>query len=87
MSVWFRDGDPSLMESAVQIAWNFLERAGEIDDPEETIEFLANKSNSCLIRASATNWCCRTAPLPLFNTTSRPVRSNMGWSRDRLTIR
>ena len=48
MSVWFRDGDPSLMESAVQIAWNFLERAGEIDDPEETIEFLANKIESML---------------------------------------
>ncbi len=43
MSAWFREGDPSVMESAVQIAWNFLERAGEIDDPQETIQFLAKK--------------------------------------------
>ena len=44
MSVWFKDdGLLFLRESAVQIAWDFLERAGEIDDPTETSHFLADK--------------------------------------------
>ena len=40
MSVWFKDdGLLFLRESAVQIAWDFLERAGEIDDSTETSHF------------------------------------------------
>ena len=44
MSTWFRDDTvPVLLEETIQIAWNFLERAGEIDDPEEASRFLAGK--------------------------------------------
>ena len=44
MSAWFNDGAyPLLLEEAKQIAWNFLERSGEIDDPGEASRFLANK--------------------------------------------
>ena len=45
MSTWFRDDDatPVLLEETIQIAWNFLEGAGEIDDPAEATRFLANK--------------------------------------------
>ena len=42
MSTWFRD-DNVLLESAAQIAWDFLRRAGEIDDPAEASQFLADK--------------------------------------------
>jgi hypothetical protein len=36
MSAWFRHGaTPFLLEGAVQIALNYLERAGEIDDYTE----------------------------------------------------
>ena len=31
---------PILMESAVQIAWDYLERTGELDDPEIASKFL-----------------------------------------------
>lgn len=44
MSTWFNDDAwPVLLEEAKQIAWNFLERSGEIDDPGEASRFLANK--------------------------------------------
>ena len=43
MSTSFR-GDPvTLLEEAVQIAFNFLSRSGEIDDPMEAAGFLADE--------------------------------------------
>jgi hypothetical protein len=44
MSAWFRDdAPPLLMEDSVQIAIDFLERTGEIDDYGETYQFLVDK--------------------------------------------
>jgi hypothetical protein len=44
MSTWFSDDTyPLLREEARQIAWNFLERSGEIDNPAEASQFLINK--------------------------------------------
>jgi hypothetical protein len=44
MSTWFRDDNsPLLLEAAIQIAWNFLDRAGEIDDPIEAKRFLVDR--------------------------------------------
>lgn len=44
MSTWFKDdGQPLLLEETIQIAWNFLERSGEIDDAADTSRFLADK--------------------------------------------
>ena len=31
---------PPLLESSLQIAWDFLDRSGEFADPQETAEFL-----------------------------------------------
>jgi hypothetical protein len=39
----FGDGSALLAANAIQIALNFLERAGEIDDYTETCQFLADK--------------------------------------------
>ena len=39
----FGDGVALLMASAIQIALNYLQRSGEIDDYTETCEFLADK--------------------------------------------
>jgi hypothetical protein len=44
MSTWFRDdANPQLLVEARQIAWEFLERSGEIDEPGETGRFLTGK--------------------------------------------
>jgi hypothetical protein len=44
MSAWFKDdAPPQLLEEAVLIAADFLDRIGEIDDRVETGEFLVNK--------------------------------------------
>jgi hypothetical protein len=44
MSAWFRDdAPPLLMEDSVQIAIDFLERTGEIDDHGKTYQFLVAK--------------------------------------------
>jgi hypothetical protein len=42
VSAWFRDAPPPLLEEAVKIAVDFLDRAGEIDDLEGACQFLAN---------------------------------------------
>jgi len=44
MSAWFRDdAPPLLLEEAVRIAVDFLDRTGEIDDLGEACKFLVNK--------------------------------------------
>lgn len=44
MSAWFREDTASrLLEESVRIAVDFLDRTGEIDDLEETCQFLVNK--------------------------------------------
>jgi hypothetical protein len=44
MSVWFKDdAPPQLLEEAVKIAVDFLERTGEVDDLGKTCQFLVNK--------------------------------------------
>ena len=44
MSTWFRDDtNPQLLMEAKQIAWDFLERTGEIDDADEANQFLTSK--------------------------------------------
>jgi hypothetical protein len=44
MSTWFIDDtSPVLLESSMQIAWDYLDRAGEIDDAIEASRFLADK--------------------------------------------
>jgi hypothetical protein len=44
MSAWFRDDATRfLLEGAVQIALNYVQRAGEIDDYTETCRFLVER--------------------------------------------
>lgn len=49
-STGFGDGTALLAASAIQIALNFLERAGEIDDYSETCQFLADKIETMMRR-------------------------------------
>lgn len=41
---------PNIVESSLQVAWDFLDRTGEIVDPQETAEFLLRKINSQVFR-------------------------------------
>jgi hypothetical protein len=41
---------PILVESSLQIAWNFLGASGEIADPQQTAEFLLRNINSQILR-------------------------------------
>jgi hypothetical protein len=43
MSAWFNNAPPLLLEESVKIAYDFLERTGEVDDAGETCQFLVNK--------------------------------------------
>ncbi len=43
MSAWFTDDPATLLEEALQIAFNFLARSGEIEDPMQAAGFLADK--------------------------------------------
>src|SRR6266550_1869594 len=56
MSTWFRDdANPQLLMEAKQIAWEFLERSGEIDDPGESSSLCPAKSGEarCLSAGSS----------------------------------
>lgn len=41
---------PALVESALQIAWDFLDGTGGIADPQETAEFLLGSIKSQILR-------------------------------------
>jgi hypothetical protein len=41
---------PHLVEHSLQIAWDFLNRTGQISDPHETAEFLLRNINSEVMR-------------------------------------
>lgn len=41
---------PQLVETSLQIAWDFLEGVGEIDDPQKTAEFLLLSIKSQMLR-------------------------------------
>jgi hypothetical protein len=41
---------PLIVESSLQIAWDFLDATGEIVDPQETAEFLLRNINSQVFR-------------------------------------
>jgi hypothetical protein len=42
--------DQILIENSVQIAWDFLERSGEIDDPDEASRFLVQAVGELVLR-------------------------------------
>jgi hypothetical protein len=41
---------PILMEKAIEIAWDYLERTGELGDPEEASKFLMNRVEAMIRR-------------------------------------
>jgi hypothetical protein len=41
---------PNLVESSLQIAWDFLDASDEIADPQETAEFLLRNINAQVLR-------------------------------------
>jgi hypothetical protein len=41
---------PHVMENSLQIAWDFLEGVGEIDDPHKTAEFLLGNIKSQMLK-------------------------------------
>jgi hypothetical protein len=41
---------PILMENAIQIAWDYLERTGQVDNPEFTSVFLLNTVEALIAR-------------------------------------
>jgi hypothetical protein len=43
MSAWFKDNTYQLLEDAKSIAWDYLDRSNEIDDPAEARQFLADR--------------------------------------------
>jgi len=42
MSTWFRE-QPLLMEDSIRVAIDFLDRSGQIDDLDETLQFLVDQ--------------------------------------------
>ena len=64
-----------LMENALQIAWDYLERTGQISDPEFTSRFLSILSNTWCAAGSDVGSGYRTRP-------SRPTSGSEVWRPD-----
>jgi hypothetical protein len=41
---------PTIVENSLQIAWDYLDGIGEVDDPEETAEFLLRSIHAQILR-------------------------------------
>ena len=41
---------PALVENSLQIAWDFLDASGEIEDPQQTAEVLLGAIKTLLLR-------------------------------------
>jgi hypothetical protein len=41
---------PALVENSHEVAWNYLDRLGEISDPQNTAEFLLRNIQSQILR-------------------------------------
>ena len=41
---------PTLIENSLQIAWDFLDASGEIEDPQQTAEVLLGAIKTLLLR-------------------------------------
>ena len=41
---------PTLVENSLQIAWDFLDASGEIEDPQQTAEVLLGAIKTLLLR-------------------------------------
>ena len=41
---------PTLLENSLQIAWDFLEASGEIEDPQQTAEVLLGAIKTLVLR-------------------------------------
>jgi hypothetical protein len=79
MSAWFNDGAPPLLvEEAVRIAINFLDRTGEIDDLGEACQFLVNKVGF-MIEHGQRNRLLPTALSLHTNNTGSIEPSNYCW--------
>ncbi|EJN15659.1 hypothetical protein PMI42_00676 [Bradyrhizobium sp. YR681] len=44
---------PLIMESSLQIAWDYLERSGEITDPQQTAEILLGSIKTQILKGES----------------------------------
>ncbi|WP_375309132.1 hypothetical protein WHZ77_17800 [Bradyrhizobium sp. A5] len=44
---------PLIIESSLQIAWDFLERSGEITDPQQTAEILLGSIKTQILKGES----------------------------------
>lgn len=80
MSAWFRDD--VLLEESVKIAIDFLDRTGEIDDLEESCQFLVSKVGFMIAQGQRKNYFWQTAPSQRISVTGEREPSSCRWFRD-----
>src|SRR6516165_4081993 len=82
MSGCFGEGAPLLLKNSVQIALNYLERSGEIDDYKETCEFLVDEVASMIRHGQAlSNGANHRARFRLAHRHLRDPPGDQRWSR------
>jgi hypothetical protein len=66
--------DIQLLEDSFQIAWEYLERAGELGDPVNSSRFLSDTIETMIRRGSAVGWPSPIGPSAPINVIGRATR-------------
>src|ERR1700674_3218834 len=72
-----------LLEDSFQIAWEYLERSGELGDGASASRFLSDVIETMIRRASAAGWPSPTGPSVPTNVSDHPVTQD----QDRSVLR
>jgi len=57
---------PILLEKAIEIAWDYLERTGELGDPEEASKFLMNRVEAMIRRGERSRLVLSNAAITAY---------------------
>jgi hypothetical protein len=70
---------PILVESSLQIAWDFLDGLGEVADPQETAEFLLNNINFQISKGERRSLALSNRALDSYRQRRNPLQLVSCW--------
>jgi len=77
---------PILVENSIQIAWDYLERTGELGDPEVASRVLFDAVEIMVLRESAAS-CCSPTRQSMPTCASRPSAACLWYHKEPAVLR
>jgi hypothetical protein len=70
---------PILVESSLQIAWEFLDGLGEVADPQETAEFLLSNINCQILKGERRRLALSNRAIDSYRQRQNPLQLDSCW--------